>query len=209
MSLAWQQFRPVTRSLTTRWGTALKASRQGKTYQIVTIPAFSVNTLGNVGAPYIAIQFDATLPSAFSLRYPVVRPNSANYSLAVSWSPSAGIVYRYWLWRIERTEITTAGIEEYSGEVIGANVRLEVWTVYDEVSIVGSEVSLEISLLDLPTTCCSTLLTEHTTTADSALWGTLADILTDYLGNHLVTDAGVEICVPPNGEMPVQFNNTL
>lgn len=113
-----------------------------------------------LGASKVVAETSLVASAPFSFKYPVQAPENNNFALLVSWVENGQTQRRYFF--------TAPGVdiapipEEYRGEKIPENFKLEVWNIDGEETVdLLEEIVLKLSLTSAPTTN-----TDHTSIAE-------------------------------------------
>lgn len=143
------------RDVSYRQLTAVRATRK-----TLVVPAFAYPSTW-AGVSQMLTRFSVGNTTPFSIKLPIGAPNDS-FLAAVSWAESP-YVYRYKLW-----EAGVLYFPTYSGERIGANAYIEIWSVNTATAELIADWTLSVSKLILPSICgdCTTN-TESATLAES------------------------------------------
>lgn len=141
--------------------------------QQMVLPAFELPVPLWAGASTVLAQYNIENSEDFSLRLPV-DAFGANFVLAVRWLVDTDVWARYVLWE---DDAAVLNYPVYSGQRIGANAVLEVWSVdSEETPALEDDYVFETSVLVYPygqtagncTSCCSNASSVLTLTAVAA-----------------------------------------
>jgi hypothetical protein len=130
-----------------RWLDVNPISKLTRTQGYFVMPTFSVNVTW-LGYSDIVAAFNYEGPSNFSLNgIGTLIPLNPNYLCCISWRDNNGHIYRYALWQ-NVGEVFFFDVPLYTGQVIMANFRLEIWSVANQaVASQSSSLTLYTSVL--------------------------------------------------------------
>lgn len=116
-----------------------------RTQSFITLPAFSQAFTWR-GYSDIVVAFNYEGPNNFSLLQGVTLPSNPNYALAISWIDANNNITRYWL-LYDVGEVIYFPQVPYTGQNIGKNFRLEVWSTSSSPAVQTTGIVLYTSVL--------------------------------------------------------------
>ncbi len=128
-----------------RWLDVNPIGKLTRTQGFITLPAFSVAVTWN-GYSDIVASFNFEGPNNFTLYGFNVEPTpTPNYCLCISWRTN-GVMNRYSLWR-GAGEVFYFPVTMYSGQKIGKNFRLEIWSTNSTPAVCVTPIVIYTSVL--------------------------------------------------------------
>lgn len=195
----WQTITPISVDAS-RW-TTIDKTEWANVYRLgFQLPVFSFSTVQWLGASFIIYEFRYNVGTYFSIKFPTNKPTPTTFVLAVRWVEGDQI-HRYKFWE-NHTELLHYPL--YTGQKIGPEFVLEVWTVQNS-TVVQLEAPLQLlsSILVLRTSCCDPGPSPLQFAGNGLLFDNFENPYIDEYGNQVLDSRGRPIKLTP---LPLIFD---
>lgn len=126
--------------------TKAKVVRRVRTYFI--LPVFQATFIDWIGASRPVYLINYAVSNNFTIATLPEKPSGANYIPCIKWR-SGNTVYRYKLWDHEDGKLY---VPVYSGQKIGKNFQIEIWTTQGATASQAEAINIYTSIRPLPST---------------------------------------------------------